>query len=49
MDCSGLKRGKKLFEEVILADGYSLEMHAVGTFDQADDAAQLDRQCQFLI
>ena len=34
MDCAGLKRGKKLFEEVMLADGYSLELHAVGTFDQ---------------
>src|SRR5262245_18779096 len=30
MNCSGLRRGAKLFEEVMIANGYSLEMHVVG-------------------
>ena len=34
MDCSGLRRGKKLFEEVMVANGYSLEMHVVGVGEQ---------------
>src|SRR4051812_26871600 len=34
LDCSGLKRVAKLYEQVMLANGYSLEMHIVGTFVQ---------------
>jgi len=34
MDCSALRRGKKVFEEVMLANGYSLKMHVVGAGDQ---------------
>src|SRR6516164_8448628 len=30
MNCSGLRRGTKIFEEVIVANGYSFEMHVVG-------------------
>jgi hypothetical protein len=31
LNCSGLKRGAKLYEQVILANGYSLETHLIGT------------------
>jgi hypothetical protein len=31
LDCSGLKRGARLYEQVILANGYSLETHFIGT------------------
>jgi len=34
LNCTGLKRGSK-FEEVMLAKGYSLEMHVIGTLDQS--------------
>jgi hypothetical protein len=34
LNCTGLKRGPK-FEEVMLAKGYSLEMHVIGTLDQS--------------
>ena len=30
MNCSGLKRGTKVFEEVMIANGYSIEMHVIG-------------------
>jgi hypothetical protein len=30
LDCSGLKRGARLYEQVILANGYLLEMHFIG-------------------
>src|SRR5205085_1799826 len=30
MNCSGLKRGTKVFEEVMIAKGYLLEMHVIG-------------------
>src|SRR5205085_2463662 len=32
--CSGLKRGARLYEQVILANGYLLEMHFIGTVVQ---------------
>jgi hypothetical protein len=31
MNCMGLKRGTQIYEEVIIANGYSLELHVVGT------------------
>jgi TonB family protein len=33
LNCTGLMRGKK-FEEVLLATGYSVEIHAIGATDQ---------------
>ncbi len=33
LNCTGLRRGNN-FEEVILAKGYSVEMHAIGAYDQ---------------
>ena len=42
LDCTGLKRGKKLYEEVMLANGYSLEMRVVGAIDQTP-TMKLDR------
>ena len=44
LNCTGLRRGNK-FEEVILAKGYSVEMHAVGTTDQARILEGAGRQC----
>jgi hypothetical protein len=38
VNCQGLKRGK-LFEEVIVASGYSLTTHFIGTNEQSVDAA----------
>jgi hypothetical protein len=33
LNCTGLRRGDK-FEQVMLANRYSIEMHVIGTFDQ---------------